>query len=150
MKKLCMLRGGLFLLAVLVLCVNGCRKKEAVSAPPAEEPAQEAVQEATIQEEATPKVEETQEEKQKKVLTSLCEVEQVMPASLLQPNTLGLITQNSQSFVADDEADVVFPKKLGRFEMGFGGVPPSGMSINDAKQRPYSLSFDSDELASSA
>ncbi|MBQ9367997.1 MAG: hypothetical protein IJT83_09470 [Victivallales bacterium] len=49
MKKLCMLRGGLFLLAVLVLCVNGCRKKEAVSAPPAEEPAQEAVQEAPIQ-----------------------------------------------------------------------------------------------------
>ncbi|MBQ9367996.1 MAG: hypothetical protein IJT83_09465, partial [Victivallales bacterium] len=73
-----------------------------------------------------------------------------MPASLLQPNTLGLITKNSQSFVADNETDVVFPKKLGRFEMGFGGVPPSGMSINDAKQRPYSISFDSDELASSA
>ena len=81
MKKLCLLWGGMYLLAVFVFIVAGCRKKEAVSAPSAEEAAQEAVQETAVQEEAAPKVEETLEEKQKKVMASLREVEQLVPST---------------------------------------------------------------------
>ena len=141
MKKLCLLWGGMYLLAVFVFIVAGCRKKEAVSAPTAEE---------NLQEEAVPKPAEAQDAKPKNVLETLRQVEPMVHSTELLPSNQVMITRHSQALVADDEADVVFPKKLGRFEMGFGGVPPRCMAIKEIKQRPYSLSYDSDELKSSA
>ena len=133
------------------IAVVGCRKRAEEPTQTVQPPTEVTKQQEEVkQEEAQPTEKpEKKPEEQGSFISRLPEIVETFTSTALQ-NMGGMgkmVSKESKLTFLEEDAQMVFPKSLGGFEMDYIGVPDSGFT--DMKKRPYCISYLSEELMSS-
>ena len=133
------------------IAVVGCRKKAEEPTQTVQPPTEVTKQQEEVkQEEAQPTEKpEKKPEEQGSFISRLPEIVETFTSTALQ-NMGGMgkmVSKESKLTFLEEDAQMVFPKSLGGFEMDYIGMPDSGFA--DMKKRPYCISYLSEELMSS-